>query len=241
MASQEVSYNDKIKINDEYTVDGYIRKIESKILSTNSSFYSNIPHVINYVCMQYYHISKDRFDPILHSNQITIIENICGKGDTGLSLRTAFLSNIVTKGYHHWKFKLINSGFILYLGIWKTIHDENKVLDTDITYNYRTGDDRDCAYLLYPQYGRLRGATNNEKDEYCNSCSNGDIIDMYLDLYNNELTFAINDKNYNKAFDIDNTYQYRAVINASGTWKVKLLQYKTKKDNTHLLFNYRTP
>ena len=62
-------------------------------------------------------------------------------------------------------------------------------------------------------YGELRGYS--EKN-YCPKCKEGDIIDMYLDLNNFELKYSINDKDYGKAFDVENT-SYRAVVCCGGS------------------------
>ncbi len=57
---QIMSYNDEIKTKDKLTVNGYIREAENNNLLSN-----NIPLIINYFCIKYYHESKDRFDPKL--------------------------------------------------------------------------------------------------------------------------------------------------------------------------------
>ncbi len=53
-----MSYNDEIKGKDKSIVNGYIRTIEQNIYPLI------FPMVLNYLCIKYYHISKDRFDPI---------------------------------------------------------------------------------------------------------------------------------------------------------------------------------
>ena len=69
--TQKESYNDKIKKADKSSVNGYIREIERKSFS-NESFYKTIPMVINYLCIKYYHESKDRFDPDLHGKAVKV-------------------------------------------------------------------------------------------------------------------------------------------------------------------------
>eukprot|EP01084_Bolivina_argentea_P002038 3759_1 len=118
-----ISYNDKIEAKDKSTINGYIRETEQNIFSSNNeSFYNNIPMIINYLCIKYYHISKDRFDPILHGNGVSVSDNKITKTTHGAS--SSFLSNIVSNHKHHWRFKIVNKRPI-YIGVRANKTDPN--------------------------------------------------------------------------------------------------------------------
>ncbi len=97
-----MSYNDEIKGKDKSTVNGYIRTIEQNIYPLK------FPMVLNYLCIKYYHISKDRFDPILHGKHIRVSDNwITWTPYECMLFRgsTAILSNILSNDKHQWRFK----------------------------------------------------------------------------------------------------------------------------------------
>ncbi len=237
MSTQKtISYNDEIKRKDKSTVNGYIRKIEPNIFSLN------IPMVVNDLCIKYYHISKDRFDPILHGKDITVSDNkitfkISNKFEYSNS--SAFLSNIVSNGKHQWKFKIVNKKTYPYIGVRpnKTDPNDNELNDNNELNQCVRG--YGLFGLWYPRYyGLLRGLKYNDSrtlfcvnKKYCPTRKNdGDIIDMYLDLNKFELSFVINNKHYGKAFDVDKT-SYRAVCSHWGFRRnpksFELLFYKT--------------
>ncbi len=224
-----ISYN---KGKDKSTVNGYIRKIEQNIFSSNNeSFYNNIPTIINYLCISYYHISKDRFDPILHGKHIRVSDNWISWKPYGCLLfrgSSAFLSNIVSNHKHQWRFKIINTKTYAYIGV-----RANKTDPTDNELNslhYPLGSQaKNGSFGLQLKFesSLLRGDPQRINEQYCPVCSKDDIIDMYLDLNKFELSFAINNKHYGKAFDVDKT-SYRAVCCLILTHKaLELLFYKT--------------
>ncbi len=220
ITQKTISYNDEIKGKDKSTVNGYIRKIEQN----NESFNNNIPMIINYLCINYYHISKDRFDPILHGKDITVSDNkitfkISNKFDYSNS--SAFLSNIVSNGKHQWRFKIINKKTWPYIGVTPNKTDPNDNEHNNELNQCVRYDGYGLFGLWYPRYyGLLRGLKLlwfiTWTKTYCPTRkSDGDIIDMYLDLNKFELSFAINNKHYGKAFDVDKT-SYRAICSHWG-------------------------
>ncbi len=226
ITQKTMSYNDEIKGKDKSTVNGYIRNIEQNV------FPLKIPMVLNYLCIKYYHISKDRFDPILHGKYITVSDNkitfkIINKMTFEYGSSSAFLSNIVSNGKHQWRFKIINTQTYPYIGVRPNKKDPNDNELNECLQGYG-------LFGLLSYYGLLRGLSYNNSqtinDKYCPTRKNdGDIIDMYLDLNKFELSFAINNKHYGKAFDVDKK-SYRAVCSHWGFRKnpksFELLFYK---------------
>ena len=110
--SDVLTYRERIKLNDELTVYGYSRKIEMDILAPSEN-YNNIPLEIIELCIKYYHIVPDRFDPDLNDPnkmllKITDDKVLAASADkpAGGGVYNAFLTNTMDSGCHHWKFKL---------------------------------------------------------------------------------------------------------------------------------------
>eukprot|EP01084_Bolivina_argentea_P121779 215830_1 len=124
MATEKtVSYNDKIKAKDKLTVNGYIRRDEQNMFSSNNeSSYNNIPVIINYLCIKYYHISKDKFHLILHGTNINVSDNKITM--TSWQPSSAFLSNIVSNHKHQWRFQIVNKRPV-YIGVRANKTDPN--------------------------------------------------------------------------------------------------------------------
>ena len=213
--------NRQIKQRDKSSVNGYIREIEEKSFS-NDSFYKIIPMIINYLCMKYYHESRDEFDPELHGTDMKVTDKeVSNMKDC---YRSAFLSNIVSKGIHKWKFQSIAGQFI---GICNdSVRNEWKYLNDWYYCNTASS-----SYGLFLKTGQLRGGKKGlyHREKYCpprSSC--GDVIEMCLDLNRMELKFVINDKDYGKAFDVPpGNYRVGVCSHANATG-FKLLEYETK-------------
>ena len=107
MSDENETYNDTIKKKDECTINGYIRIIENESFM-NHSFYMNIPRIINYLCMKFYHESKDRFHPHLHGStyELQRAQSTVNQQMMQHILPNQLLSNIVRKGYHEWRFMI---------------------------------------------------------------------------------------------------------------------------------------
>ena len=62
---------------DELLVNGYSRRMEKNCLfvNDNNNNYKHIPSDIVRLCIKYYHISNDIFDPELHSIMLDITDN----------------------------------------------------------------------------------------------------------------------------------------------------------------------
>eukprot|EP01084_Bolivina_argentea_P288200 494636_1 len=94
---------------------------------------------------------------------------------------TSFFSNIVNDGSHHWQFKIKSKkckGIVL--GIWK-VNDKPPTEDmfwwNDNGYGYRVG----------------VGKTHQDKN-YGIVCTQGDLVDMYLDFNSLTLKYSVNNK-----------------------------------------------
>ena len=221
-----VSYNDEIKAKDKTTINGYIREIENNVfLSDNNSFYKNIPMIINYLCNKYYHQSKDRFHPILHGKNIKVTANTM-KMLKHMSA-SAFLSNVVSKHRHQWRFKIKAMSNILYIGIWPNESDPDDKSLSSLHYpSSAQQSNYSGVFGLNLEYGQLRGDPARHCDEYCPPCATGDIIDMYLNMNKYELSFAVNNKYYGKAFDVNKTLYRAACCGFTKFDQLQLVFYK---------------
>ena len=230
-----VPYNDQMKKKDKLAVNGYVREIEDKSFK-NHSFYRNIPMIINYLCMKFYHESKDRFDPKLHSSFVSIMNKSCELNRLdNYHFESAFLSNIVSKGVHQWRFKFASTlkerrcYGSMYIGIINNQVDATKYLNTQC---YPVGMNRSelrrKAYGVNFAMGEFRGDYTGDNEKVCERCKDGNIIDMFLDFKNMELRYCVNDKDYGKPCNISKG-SYRACVTLYfETDKLTLLHYKIK-------------
>ena len=218
------NYNDAIKSTNKSTINGYIREIEKKSFS-NHSFYRTIPMIINYLCIKYYHESKDKFHPELHNDQITIqsdpdIATFIRRPDSfdGASL---FLSNSVSKGVHHWKFKIITINDVIFIGICDNSVDLKTCCDSYFYWQVLS------SFGVNLWTGKLRG--NEKRDNQKKYCSRGkkdDIVEMCLNLNKRQLSFIINDKDCGKAFDIPDATYTAGLSLAGQNASVELMEYR---------------
>ena len=243
MATKTLSWIEKIKQKDGIAVDGYIRECNKTMFGNNNvaSFYDDIPDVINILCLEYYHMTRDRFHPDLHTKFAKITQD-SAKIDSAQSFGkdgSALLSNIVSSGIHHWRFKVcgyeVND--IIYIGVYKVNEEyiaehQNANVAQHFTYAvYYHGypEYQKTSYAVNFKSGQVRGDIEQQKkqEKYCDECQEGDIIDMYLDLHAYELKYSINDKDFGDAgFEIGRT-QYRAGVCLYGKGaEVQLLLYE---------------
>eukprot|EP01084_Bolivina_argentea_P183626 316831_1 len=231
---RKATYNEQIKQRDKHTINGYMRHMEMEIFSSES-FYNNIPLIINYLCVKYYHISTDRFNHALHGDNMKVTDNkISFEFNSAYQTTSAFLSNTVHSGCHHWKFRLNcfgNDQPLIYVGVWKSGYDPQIALNLPFCSPQVHGDK--ALYALNCGFGKLRGCVNIKIIglKYCNECIDGDIVDMYLDLNNHELKYSVNDKDCGKAFDVEVNQSYTAVVcfgESNINNIVKLVSYETR-------------
>ena len=244
-SSVELNWIERIKQKDSMIVDGYIKNCNRTIFEIdNASFYDNIPDVINILCLEYYHMTRDRFDPHFFKNLEITEENTqiaTLDGDT-YGDGAALLSNVVSTGSHLWKFKVLEhdkGNDMIYIGIFKNKYMQDaaekgdKVVQRFVhaVYYVDRVDDQKTSYAVNFCMRQLRGNVDESKKNaiYCDEAEKGDIIGMNLDLNKHELSFSINDKSYGKAdFEIEKT-EYRAAVclyaGQNGTG-LKLMSYE---------------
>ena len=171
----------------------------------------NIPKLIDYICLKYYYITNDVWDPKLISKAITLTENTItiGPGCT-LSGTTSFLFEIITFGAFSWKFKFEENfkGFASRFGVICVDNDDMEL---------NKGIDKNC--FLRQDYSKfcfgMQAMDITDVIPNKNRFIKGDILTMTLDLNKNELQYKVNDIHIN---DSSLTIQiqpgnYRACVN----------------------------
>ena len=209
--------------NSEYAVFGYIRNIQ-KYFPQNTSYYI-IPEDIIQICTIFYFVDYDEWSAKYKSDLFVINKNIIEKYERSQS-NSAFLTNIVYGGKHHWKFKVLSCSSYLRFGIWK-----NSVPIYTHHLNSFIGNNPDTAYVFYATYACLYlhkyGNSYTDNDTYGIRCKSDNMdIDMFIDFNKFELSFSINGKHYGKAFKIDDD-KYRAAISMDSKGaKIELVSYR---------------
>ena len=204
-------------------VSGYIRNEERQLII-------DIPKLINYICALFYSFKdewnkKQTSSRYLISDDKVTIQNMTDVFDHQM----AFLTNVARMGQHHWKFK-INEWLKYYIIIGIVKYEKIDDLIQKSGKGDYLGVEPDVAYCLDIEAAELNIHNMsdgwNQDDEYGVCCKEGDVIDMYLDLDKLELSFAINDTYYGKAFDIDSGFGYVAAASyGQDTNKITLLTY----------------
>ena len=222
MATFSLERCKKIEQTIKDAVFGYIKQYCQPLLPYNNPYY-NIPMLVKQICLCYYAQEKDKWDIKLKGDYIIINDDIVSCDiEKHRNFQSAFLSKKISSGIHHWKFELIKFNIDQWnlFGIWKT-NSGVPLLNTCFTNKRNNG------YSFVATHGKLLNLNDFYMcgKEYGKKCKKGDIIDMYLNMNKLQLSFAINDKNYGKAYDIDNT-QYRAAISMRPTGSFKLLLYE---------------
>ena len=219
-STKQLPYHKQMEYKDCIIIDGYMREMNHVLFTNTISFYKNIPSVINQLCMQYYHILRDRFDPILHDEGISITEDTATRMPTDQETREcAFLSHIVSSDTHHWQFKLSkmpNSRAYWYIGVYKVdkaIKKHEKEADPmdDVICAFYYNTNKHTCYGMNLQFGEWRGGVFGSDVRFA-QCKQNDVVDMYLDLKKLKFNFGVNGKvNEQDAVDIEET-RYRACV-----------------------------
>ena len=199
----EIKNMDKESI---YTVYGFIRDSQ-KMLPKNKPYY-NIPELINKICLIFYY-DNDEWDKKYISSGMKLVNKNC-LVQTQINYKSSFGKRIIKSGKKNWKFRIEKCQYEswgILIGIWKIESEKEPPTETYFTHR---GDN--AAYAFNVDYAKLvnkRGSGHGR--DYGIKCKDGDIIDMYLDMNNLTLSFAINNKHYGKAFDIEDT-PYRLAV-----------------------------
>ena len=197
-----------------YLVSGFIHQSQELLPSKN--VYYNIPELIVQICLIFYHI-KEHWDEKWCKSNFNIDGNIISAKKECYTYRTAFLTQIVSNGFHHWKFKILavpQNG--IDIGICKTSRMETAV-KTYFTHERRDG----YAYntvsaLLYSLEGNKADSFNIKR------CQKDDVIDMYLDFEKSEIKYSVNEQDLGVAFKDIVHDEYRAAVAMKHQFNVAL-------------------
>ena len=143
---------------------------------------------------------------------------------TKSSWSTTFGRNIVDSGIHHWTFKLIKYGGYIRLGLFKNKRDPRKYKDKYLAY------DPDTDYIFNWQCGYLQDPTkaNACLRDYGIKATEGSTCDVYVDFNKLQISFGVNGKMYETAFDNIEQCKYRvAVYRHTEGDMIEIIDYKT--------------
>ena len=196
MAQPSLEDVKSIDQNTKYTIYGFIRNMQKQISRDN--IYYTIPELVIHWILLYFYIA-DQFDPEYCSNSYQLSANNCTITKLNQDDSTAFLTKVVSKGVHKWKFilhKKVSYGNII-IGVWKSKY-------TKSTQQVVRGADARGRYYGY--YVSHRSLTNGDKSlrnlQYADvDGKDGDIIEMILDLNSFKLEYNKNGKSLGIAFD----------------------------------------
>eukprot|EP01084_Bolivina_argentea_P305917 528523_1 len=133
----------------------------------------------------------------------------------------AYMTHIVKKGVHIWKFRLdIFKSCLLLIGVWKAKYEP-------IMNNYYS-QSADKCYCITMNTGNKR--VPSETAYALHGGKSGDIIEMKLDLKKKNLSYKVNKKDYGVAFhNIEKHMSYRAAVsNYYNGNKLTFLSYECK-------------
>ena len=194
-----------------------------RILISESIGIDNISSIISNFAEEYEH-----FESSLVHEEIMIEdegETLLNKPEISHSRRSAFGSIIAKPGNkYHWKVHVVSGCSSINIGVIEA-DEAHKNVDK---YWWNQG----YGYSYF-QVGLLFNGYLDENDDpsYGGYISDDDIIDVWLDLKDHyQLSFAKNDENYGKAFDMKQNMDYRFSVGfATNTIEMHLVQCKSYK------------
>ena len=213
MATLDFSYLRNIPQRQTALIHGYIREVQSEF--EKDTTYYNIPLSINHICTLFYYIrdewNKDRITKkyLIFEDKFRMKKLKSGFGELNED-STVFLTEIAKLGQHHWKFE-INKWQPCGYGIIGIVKDD---INFEKVMNHWLGYYPNTTYCFDVNMIELNvhNVTNKWIGGYGINAKEGDIIDMYLDLDELELSFSINNKHYGKAFNVDTGYGYIGAV-----------------------------
>mmetsp|Transcript_16999 Transcript_16999/g.27108 ORF Transcript_16999/g.27108 Transcript_16999/m.27108 type:complete len:232 (+) Transcript_16999:635-1330(+) len=202
-------------------VEGYMRRAQ-RLLPTYSVFY-NIPDLVSHICALYF-LMNDRFDEDTLGVRMRLNPNTQCITQAFKGSNSAFLSNIVSSGFHMWRFKIVqcrrggkSSQWSATVGLWKVRKEDsdcdNLPLNTYFTNVAASARSKSYAYAF--GMGVLIDARSGNPwsgREYGTKAKTGDVIEMYCDLDKRHIGFSVNGIDYGIAFE-NVSAPLRAVIN----------------------------
>jgi len=196
-------------VADELTVSGFLRQLFAAkgVGPMNEEMHS----ALSRVCQSFYAvIIRWEDSPKWHSSNMAVVDSGRSVAKKSTGWGSAFLTETVREGLHHWRFKLQSLDsrrrYYVLFGIWKT-QSGPPILDSFFTDRKHNG------YALNVIDGtltdpRLPGCGGIKYAAYCKA---GDTVDMFLDLERLLLTFAINGKHYEKGQRVEEA-EYKAAV-----------------------------
>ena len=195
--SDNLTYQEQCKINDEMIVYGYVR----------INFYagSDICTDIINLCVNYYHVGRDKFDENKIGTFHDLNGNVIGhRAKQGYQWSTSVLTNIISNGKYCWKFKVIKAGVIM-IGVCRS----ERIHLVQGKFFPRIGK----GYGWMVTHGRKFELIDSKSDEEIDmKCKDNDIISMYLDLDQLSISYCLNEINEVMTItDIDKS-EYTAAV-----------------------------
>ena len=177
---------------------GFIRELESSLLY-------QIPLIIIQLILCY-HDSSDKWDTECIADNSQIIDKSLIRCNSRC-LGAVSLSRIISSNKYKWKFHIINIDQIYLFDIG--VYSINDIPSPDPKIVWRNKYITNAIELIYgSQIRRIKkmGVLFTPK------CSNGDIIEMILDLNELTLNYSINGKTYKIAHGVPKESEYKAYI-----------------------------
>ena len=163
----------------------------------------------------------DSWDEHFKANYLEIDDKSIINTADGYEYGSAYLKRVVYDGIHKWKFRIdkYRSGWQL-IGVFKTKYNAITQTYFERNQNQSYGFVLNNGWLSDPQ-------TNGGKlKDYGVKCVDGDIVEMTLNMIDLCLSFKINDIDYGKAFDVEQTSYKAAVTLRNKDTKFTLLSYQ---------------
>ena len=210
-------------------VYGYIREIAKLLLSNHCLTQNFIPDALYQLCLKFYLVTEDDWDPNCKGDSMIIDGNIISKTCNGY--QSAFLVNRVSSGIHTWSFKIIShplNSSNIDIGIWKCKNYGKPIISSYFTKKKNNG----YAYVATKGVLTVANSAGRYGRDYGKKCRINDIIEMYLDLDQLKLKYIVNGYQYQIAYhDIEKT-TYRAVVDMySKHDQIELISYQQINDH----------
>ena len=196
----------------------------------------DIPKEICDLCVDYINLNHDEFI-INEKADVEVVDNrVIGRQFAAQAASGGivhiYMRNVVKTGINIWRFKYIEEVFddadniwvkffkrskYSSIGIFKSKHEMKRVSKIEDVNGYWISF-RESDGIFRPQQ-----TIYNEWE----SIENGDLIDIRLDMNDLSLSIRINDKEYIKMFDVEDT-EYRAIVSVNlktADWKFVSYQH----------------
>eukprot|EP01084_Bolivina_argentea_P082877 150058_1 len=218
MAFSKTKLN-KVPSRNKDLVFGFMRKKEHE---WNNDIL--IPQLMRYLSLLYFNPNKDEFD-VKYTHPNIEQNNYCITNKDVFLNPTSYLTNIVNKRKHIWRFKINEYDEEIAIGIHNSKFERGRLgcyFDNTIQDESKTP----TGYGISLD-GRMTNANNptewGQRTQII--CLEDDIIEMILDFNELTLSYKVNDRQYNSVFDIIEG-KYRASVTLCRLSSVTLLSYQ---------------